>query len=620
MWAAPALCGDAEPAPQGDLTGLWVHRSNYEIGLHGALTIARHGTTWQASIGGAQVSAVANSHDIRFVFPHAGGEFRGRLADDGRTLGGFWVRRAMNDDPRYAAGATQSYAMPVPLHPSGTGRWQGVVSPLPDPFTLYLKIFRDSDGSLKAAFRNPEQNSHGPAMQLTVTRTGDVLRLSTAPDPAGPEVPLEARLQRGPERIELYWGDVKRTVTLLRARPQEAAYFYARPPGSAPYVYREPAATHDGWRTARAGSLGIDEAMLARTVQKIIDVDPAGARPWLIHSMAIAYRGRLVLDEYFYGHDRDDAHDTRSAGKTFSSVMLGAVMMGGTDLSAQSRLYALMAPLGPFANPDPRKAQITLAHLMTHTSGLACDDNDESSPGNEDTMQTQRQQPNWWKFTLDLPMAYEPGTHYAYCSANINLLGAALTAATGEWLPALFDRTVARPLQFGAYYWNLMPNGEGYLGGGAFVRPRDFLKLGQAYLDGGMWNGRPVVPQSWATDSVAPHARISPATTGREGDAFREVYWETDEGYAWHRLEVRSGEHRYPAYLANGNGGQLLLVVPQFELVVMFTAGNYQQGLWNRERDDIVGGMIIPALPQSAPSTQGTHASENSQAFPDDRH
>ncbi len=101
---------------------------------------------------------------------------------------------------------------------------------------------------------------------------------------------------------------------------------------------------------------------------------------------------------------------------------------------------------------------------MTHTSGLACDDNDESSPGNEDTMQTQREQPNWSKFTLDLPMAYEPGTQYAYCSANINLLGAALTAATGEWLPALFDRTVARPLQFGAYYWNLMPNGEGYWG------------------------------------------------------------------------------------------------------------------------------------------------------------
>ena len=600
----PASAGAAAASADSDLTGLWFYSSDFEVGLRGSLVLWRHGNQWRATIAGAKAEGLAQNGEVRIVFPHGGGEFRGQLAKDGTALSGFWLRRAILEDPRYSSGATQAYAMPLSMHPAGHDHWRTEVSPLRDPFTLYLKIFRDTDGALKAAFRDPEQNSHGPAMQLAVSREGDGLHFSAAAAPGQAEKHLDATVRRSPAGIELKWSDLNRLITMSRATERQAADFYPRPPGSAAYVYRRPPATNDGWKTARAASLGLDEAQLRRAVQKIIDVDPAGARAWLIHSIAIAYRGRLVLDEYFYGHRRDQPHDMRSASKTFSSVMLGAIMMGGADLSPQSRAYTVLAEKGPFANPDPRKAQISLAQLMTHTAGLACDDNDDSSPGNEDTMQTQRAQPDWWKYTLDLPMAHDPGTRYAYCSANINLVGAALTVASGQWLPALFDRTVARPLQFGSYYWNLMPNGEGYLGGGAFLRPRDFLKLGQAFLDGGEWNGRRLVPHSWVNDSVAAHARISPATTGRGGDAFREVYWETDEGYAWHRLDVRSGEQRYPAYLANGSGGQLLLVLPQFDLVVMFTAGNYQQGLWNRERDDIVGGLVIPALPGQKPKAR----------------
>jgi CubicO group peptidase (beta-lactamase class C family) len=312
--------------------------------------------------------------------------------------------------------------------------------------------------------------------------------------------------------------------------------------------------------------------------------------------MLVAHRGKLVLEEYFYGYSRDEPHDTRSASKTLSSVILGAVMMGGGKISPNTKIYDLLARLGPFANPDPRKDKITLGHVLTHSAGLACDDNAEVSPGNEDAIESNRAQPNWAKVTLDLPMQYEPGVHYAYCSMNINLVGAALTQATGEWLPELFDRTIARPLQFGSYFWNLMGNGEGYLGGGVLLRSRDFLKVGQTFLDGGRWNGRRIVTEAWVKDSLAPHMHISPATTGLEGDAFLSAYYDVDEGYAWHMIDVKSRDKSYPAYHANGNGGQLLIVVPERDLAVVFTAGNYQQGLWNRERDDIVGAMIIPAI------------------------
>src|SRR5262249_7196649 len=150
---------------------------------------------------------------------------------------------------------------------------------------------------------------------------------------------------------------------------------------------------------------------------------------------------------------------------------------------------------------------------------------------------------------------------------------------------------------FQRYYWNLMTNGEGYVGGGGVIRTRDFLKIGQAYLDGGVWNGHRIATPEWARTAVSEQTHISEETTGQTGDNFRSHYYDEGEVYAWHHIGVRSGVgHGYRAYHGNGNGGQLLLVVPDLDLVVMFTAGNYRQGVWNRERDDIVGEMIIPAL------------------------
>jgi CubicO group peptidase (beta-lactamase class C family) len=462
--------------------------------------------------------------------------------------------------------------------------------------TLYLRIFQATDGTLLAAFRNPEANLVGGAMQYRVTREDGAIVFTAGADPSKPSIRFTGSLVASPERLRVSWQDLGGSLDLERRTPAGAAAFFPRPPGSQKYIYREPQSTDDGWRTARARDVGMDEEVLARAVQRIIDIDPASARPWMIHSIAVAYRGKLVLDEYFYGYGRDEPHDTRSASKAFSSVILGTLMRDGVNISPATKVYDVMAPRGPFANPDPRKKDITLGHLLTHSAGLACDDNSGSSPGDEVAVQADRTHPDWTKVTLDLPMQYEPGTHYAYCSMNINLAGAALSQVTGEWLPALFDRQVARPLQFAPYYWNLQGNGEGYLGGGVWVRTRDFLKIGQAYLDGGVWNGRRLVNAEWVKDSFAPHAHISPATTGLSGDAFRNNYFEGDEGWAWHMANVRSGDKVYPGYHTNGNGGQLLLVMPQFDLVVMFTGGNYGQGLWNYERDKIVGEMIIPAI------------------------
>jgi CubicO group peptidase (beta-lactamase class C family) len=575
--------------PDNPVLGGWVSETVFETALHGELTLARQGGGWRATLAGAEAAFGAAGDSVRFAFSEGRGGFRG--VAEGDSIRGFWLRPRRESDG-------QPFASPLVLRRAGAGAWRGTVQPLEDRFTLHLYIFYDAEHRLLAAFRNPQFNSRGGASQFLVLEGPDSLRFAVQPDTTRPpEVRLSAVHSNNPARIRIFWPDLERTLDLTRPTPAQLAASIPRSYEQSPYAYRAPEAIEDGWRTARAAEAGMDEEALAGVVQAIISRSPSERRPVLIHSLLVAHRGRLVLEEYFFGHERDTPHDVRSAGKTFGSVMLGAAMMRGTPISPESRIYDVLAGRGPFANPDPRKGRITLAHLLTHTAGLACNDNDDASPGNEGTMQSQSGEPDWWKYTLDLPMAHDPGARYAYCSANSNLVGAALTAATDTWLPELFDRTVARPLQFGPYHWNLMPTGEGYLGGGAYLRPRDLLKIGQAFLDGGVWNGRRIVDSAWVTASTAPRVDITPATTGLSAEDFPNFYGVGKDGYAWHLNTLTAGGRTWAEYEASGNGGQLLIVVPELELAVVFTGGNYMQGgIWGRWRQEIVADGIIPAI------------------------
>jgi CubicO group peptidase (beta-lactamase class C family) len=576
-----------------DLVGIWRADVDYGPRLQGRLIVRKLSNGFVASIGGKQAISRTDGGELRFAFGRDGA-FRGHLT--GRSFEGFWIRpeSAMQStgDP---GGSSSAYATPVRFDQVSPGVWRGNVKPLTSRFTLWLSIFKADDGALAAAFRNPQLNSTGGASRFQVSRNGDALLFSVKANDS--EIHYPATLLRNPERIRIKWPDSGRTLELTRRTGADAAAFFPRPPGSAPYFYHAPPQLADGWRTARAAAVGIDEKALQDMVRDIAASDPTVRGPRLMHSILLAYRGKLVLEEYFYGFDRLTPHDTRSAAKTFASVMLGTAPARAAGLSPDSRIYEVMRPLGPFANPDPRKWQITLAHLLTHTSGLACNDNDDKSPGSEETMQTQKAEPNWWRYALNLPQVFAPGTRYAYCSANINLVGGALTLGTHSWLPELFRRTVAEPLQFGEWHWNLMPNGEGYIGGGAFLLPRDLLKVGQLYLDGGVWNGRRIVPSEWVRLSTAPHVEVSPETTGLSEDDFSNFYLRAQDGLAWHLVTLTSGGRTYRTYRAVGNGGQLLVVVPDVDLAVVFTGGNYSQGgVWLRWPQQIIGDKIIPAI------------------------
>src|SRR5262249_7452201 len=151
-------------------------------------------------------------------------------------------------------------------------------------------------------------------------------------------------------------------------------------------------------------------------------------------SILISRRGKLVLEEYFRGFGRERPHDMRSAGKTIAPMLVGLARDHGAKVGPGTPVYSLFPDYKPFANWDERKTRLTVEHLMTMTSGLATDDNADSSPGSEDQMQSQSEQPDWYKYPLDLPMAREPGgTTAIYSSASLNLTGGVAQRASGIW-------------------------------------------------------------------------------------------------------------------------------------------------------------------------------------------
>lgn len=569
--------------PDQPLVGLWGTEQSFGPLVRGTLTIDGRQPQWRARIAGFDVPTDRNLDRVSFSLPDGAGEFRGRLDRASSSIDGEWIQPAgvVNNN---------RYATPVHLVALGKVVWAGEVVPLEDRISFYVSIRSQPDGAMNAVIINPEYNLFR-RRSYNVTRTGSAV---TFTNPKRPQDRFSGTYDKASDRLSLPLLDSSPALSLSRRNRGDALGFYARTPSTPAYRYTEPIARNDGWPTASLADVGMAEQPIAELVEKILTADPTN-NPVDIDSLLVARHGKLVFEEYFHGFDPERPHDMRSASKTFAPVLAGIAIDHGAHLRPETPIYPLFDDEKPFAHWDSRKAQLTLGDLMTMTSGFACDDNDDASPGNEDNMQSQTAQPDWYKYTLDLPMAAEPGgKHAVYCSADLNLVGGAVSRATKSALPEFFDKYLARPLQFHTYHMNLMPTGEAYMGGGLRLRPRDELKLGQLYLSGGIWNQRRVVSREWVRRSTTAYSSFDPQT---DYDAPHQY------GFGWHINRLHVGDRTFRAYSAGGNGGQIVMVIPELDLVVGFNGSSYGEFMkWYRWGLQLVPQYIIPAaLGQKTP-------------------
>ncbi|HKE14110.1 MAG TPA: serine hydrolase, partial [Kofleriaceae bacterium] len=600
LTAAPAA---APAAAAGSLDGLWEAVRRFGPDVRGTLTIERRAGAWRAAIAGHAAPVRVSGPEVTFALADQLGSFAGRLDTSGDRIVGHWTQ------PGGVRTGGAPFASPVTLVVAdatatittaatttrtatardGDGRrWRGEVRPLDDHMTLHLVI--RTRGAISAAFlRNPERNI-GAFMDVSrVVRRGDDIDLvGRARGADRDQVLATGHLDRDSDTLSIGIPARGGTYDFHRADGETDGGFYPRGARPGRYVYTPPEPLADGWPVAPADAVGIDRAAIERFVQKLIDAPIDSVHAPDIHAFLVARRGVLVVEEYFHGHHRDEPHDLRSAAKSITSVLVGAAIQAGAPLAASTPVYQAVRR-GP-TPLEPRRRALALEHLLTMSPGLACDDRDPDSPGNEERMQSQTAEPDWWRYTLALPMVRDPGGRAVYCSASANLVGAVLRAATGESLPRLFDRLIAAPLAIRLYHMSVTPTGEAYMGGGVHLLPRDFMKLGQMMLDGGVWRGARIVSREWAARSTAPVMAAIEGGGARPGIRYGYLWWVVDLPYRGRTVR---------AFYAAGNGGQVLMGIPEQGLLVCFLAGNYSDKVGLRTQQVLVPEEVLPAVADS---------------------
>jgi CubicO group peptidase (beta-lactamase class C family) len=321
------------------------------------------------------------------------------------------------------------------------------------------------------------------------------------------------------------------------------------------YTYEVPPELSDGWAVSSLEAEGIDTVKIEALTRQMISED----RFVNVLSMAIVRNGKLVHEAYSPYCQRNTLHVLASITKSVSSTLIGIAIDKGLIESVDARVIDLL-PEYAGAVTDPRFEQITVEHLMTMTSGLEWFEHGSSynDPRNSEYRMVESE--DWVRFVLSRPVADPPGERFLYNTGGIHMLSAIIKSTTGQYANEFAEEHLFHPMGIRAYQWNRDPRGypcTGGTDGGVGLRTRDLAKFGWLFLHDGTWKGKQIVSPQWIEQATRRHQQFPGG---------RSYY-----GYNWFPGSKEVEGKRYEYVASFGFGGQIMFLVPQLDLIVVFT-------------------------------------------------
>jgi CubicO group peptidase (beta-lactamase class C family) len=207
-------------------------------------------------------------------------------------------------------------------------------------------------------------------------------------------------------------------------------------------------------------------------------------------ALLVMHRDRLVLEQYWQGHQASDPVNSMSMVKTLLALLIGVAIDEGHIGSIQDPVDTYISEWAD----DPR-GDIILADLLYMQSGLRNDNR-------IDTLRSDLVQlyggSNTQKLILDIPLESAPGEAFDYSNFNSQLLSLVLERATGESFGDYLSSRLWQPLGAGdGFLWLDRPGGSAKPFCCFFATAPDWVRLGQMLLHGGKVGDRQIIPKSW---------------------------------------------------------------------------------------------------------------------------
>lgn len=332
----------------------------------------------------------------------------------------------------------------------------------------------------------------------------------------------------------------------------------------------------DGMLITRNGKL-IYQKTYAHDYDKIYG-DKAGKKDGLNqHAFGSAYN--YYNDWWHPFYRRGELHTLQSVTKTITSVIIG-VAVTRNDFPDISTPVLSFFDTTQVKNIDDRKRRLTIRHLLTMTGGFDWNEYIPYSDPRNDCIAMEASF-DWIQYIINKPMSHEPGQQFNYNSGGSQLLSYIFSKATGKDIEEYAAQYLFAPLGILSYFWKRTPIGLPDTEGGLYLKATDLARIFYLYLREGSWNGQQLVSKEWVKASVTPVVNVG---------------GNTSYGYKWWLFQYSSNPSKY-AWHGNGFGGQYPVVIPEYNIVAVFTGWNIGNGPGLRT-DEIIRRLVNAVVKQ----------------------